>query len=263
MKKRKDQEVVEKVEENVLIETNTNKKSKFKYSSFWIKICACAILVALGIWMIVENDICKQIIITVSGVAVGLLCIARIIYLIRAKNISKRFKLVSLIEICINAVLAVFFIIAGVNFQTNKDTKFYDFLNENYRYFIGVVFYIRGTLHFFACSFFEKKVTMVNFFINLIFITVGTFCIAYKFTVDKLAWVLIALILLSAVYLGIDGIITYQKFNGGNNNGEKVIIKKKNKDDSKVKEVEESIGDREEIPAPIIEPTQDNEQIVS
>lgn len=244
-------------------ENKEKKQSSFKYSSFWIKIVACAVLLAVGIWMIVEHDVCKQIIITLSGVAVGLFCIARIIYLIRANDISKRFKLVSLIEIIINACLAVFFIIAGINYQTNKDTKFYEFLNKNYRYFIGVVFYLRGALHFFACSFFNKKVTMVNFFINLVFITVGTFSIAYEFTVDKLAWVLIVLVLISSLYLGIDGIVTYQKFKGGNNNGEKTVITEKEVNDDIEVSKEDTILDKNEVPQEIIEPEVDNERIIN
>lgn len=251
-----------KVKENQTeIVENKENKGKFNYSAFWIKMFAAAVLAALGLWMAFDHDTSKQIIITASGGAVALLCVARIIYIIRANNISKRFKLVTFVEICIDAVMAVFFLIAGINFQTNKDTKFYEFLDENYRYFVGLVIYLRGVLHFFAGAFFNSKITLINFFINIGFITVGTFCFAYKFTVDKLAWVMMALIILSAVYLGVDGIISYQKFKGGNNNGEKVVLTEKPLEKEEVKE--DSILDKTEVPAEIIEPETNTDQIAS
>ncbi|MGM9972243.1 MAG: hypothetical protein ACI35W_07525 [Anaeroplasmataceae bacterium] len=265
MKKRKEETKVEATSEDKKVNEEQvvaeKKNGAFSYSAFWIKMFAAAVLLALGLWMIFDHDTSKQIIITASGAAVALLCIARIVYIIRANNISKRFKLVTFVEICIDAVMAIFFLIAGINFQSNKDTKFYDFLDENYRYFIGVVIYLRGVLHFFAGAFFDRKITLINFFINIAFITLGTFCFAYKFTVDKLAWVMMALVLLSALYLGVDGIIHYQKFKGGNNNGEKTVIKEK-EIKKEAEASEEVIGDKEIIPNPEVDP-EVNREIVN
>lgn len=249
-------------------ERNKERRTTFVNSMFILKMIGAAVLLGLGIWMLVDVNTAKQLVITSTGAVVALLSIGRIIWLFKDKESTKRFKLITLIEIIIDACVAVFLMIAGIKYQAGneeeKTSKFVKFVENYYRYFIGVVFYARGVLHFFAVSFFKSKATLVNFVTNIVFLTTGAFCIFSKdATVKNIARVLTVLVLITCTYLGGDGIYQFIKFKNGNNNGEKRKVKDKNKDKNK-EEVKEDIK-HEEVPNAIIEPeeTPRHENIVN
>ncbi len=226
----------------------------FKGLGWVAKLAAAAILVALVITMAVKFDDAQLIVITITGAFITLLCLARIIfYFINRKKYTKKFKILNIVEIIVDALCGIFLLVCGIYYQNNSDkaSKFVDFLQENYRFFVGVVIYLRGALHFFATAFFKHKSTITNYFLNLIFVTLGTFCIAYEFTLKQFVIVIIVVAALSCLYLAFDGIkgaINY--WNGGNDNRPR---KEKKKDKKK----------KEEIPAGVYEPEKQDQAIVS
>lgn len=235
----------EKKEDNI-IEKNIN-------SFFWIKIAGAAILFALGIWMLVDRDMASRIIVTATGVLVLVLSIARFIYVINAKNISKMFRVANIVELCLDLVIGVFLLICGIWYQANTDSrkKFVEFVYDNYRYFAGTVLYVRACLHFYSTAFFKVKSTIINYIINIIFITAGTFFIAFKFTLHDLSFVVAILLILSVAFFIYDGIMSYQKYKNGNN------------DDNARKSDEASDKKEKAIPHEIADPKPNRDQAVN
>ncbi len=256
-----DNEVVttEKTEEanaELVEEPKKERRNPFKDTGFIVKIFSAAVLLALGIWMIVDHTTAEKIIVTLSGCAILILCLARIVYLVRAKDLSKKYKATVLIEILLDFVDGMFLIVAGIYYQKNNndegDKKFVKFVRKNYRFFVGSAIYLRGVVHFFETGFLKSKTTIYNYFINIALITIGTFCLAYKFTVSKLVWVITVCVLLSFAYLAQDGIRQYVRFKTGGNTGEKKKEKKKDKDKPK----------ENEIPAGILDEPTDRDQAI-
>lgn len=262
------EEVKEEIAKNTLDDEEETDTPKEEVSRFdkrktngpfkglgWVaKLAAAAILVALVITMSVNFDDAQLIVITITGAFITLLCFARIIfYFVNRKKYSKNFKILNIIEIIVDAVCGIFLLACGIYYQNNSDnsSKFVDFLQKYYRLFVGTVIYLRGALHFFATAFFKHKSTISNYFVNLIFVTLGTFCVAYEFTLKQFVIVLIVVAALSCLYLAFDGIkgaINY--WNGGNDNRPG---KEKKKDKKK----------KEEIPAGVYEPEKQDQAIVS
>lgn len=230
----------------------------FKGLGFVFKIAAAALLLAIFITMSVKFDDAQVIIITVTGAFITILCLARLIfYFLKRKDYTKWFKVMNIVEIVLDGVCGIFLLAGGVYYQTHSDEqgKFIDFMQDNYRYFVGAVIYLRGALHFFATAFFKSKSTIYNYFVNLVFVTLGTFCLAFDFTLKQLVILLLVVIALSCIYLAQDGIRAAIKYwNGGDNNGPKKT-KKKDKDKEKSKE--------SEVPAGIIEPETQDQAIIS
>lgn len=242
-----EEEIKEAEELEAKIEEKKEQKKERKYAfinaQFILKMVAFAILFGLFFWLLFDKGSRGTIIITTSGALIGILCLARIVWLCMDKKSSKRFKLVTLIEILCDAAAAVFLLIAGVKYQSgDKDTKgFISFVEKNYRYFVGGVLYARGVLHYFAVTMFKTKSTFMNYVVNMAFITVGTWFIADKrMTVSNLGMVIVVLIAISCVYLGGDSLYAYIKFKNGNGSGEKRIKKEKAKEEEKSPEVIEN-----------------------
>lgn len=250
-------EVEETEEETETVEKNVKpkKKSPIKGVGFIFKLLGAALLLAIFISMSVKFDDAQIMIITVSGALITLLCIARLIFYVKKKDkYSKAFKTMNIVEIIIDASCGIFLLAGGIYYQNNSDSagKFIDFMQDKYRYFIGIVLYLRGVLHFFATAFFKAKSSVYNYIANIIFITAGTFCMAYEFTLKQLLILLLIVIGCSILYLSYDGIKGAIKYwNGGENNKPKT--KKKKKDKKK----------NDEVPAGIIEPEQKDQAIVS
>lgn len=241
--KQQEEEKEEKLEQKRQV--RAERRYSFINAAFILKMLAAAFLLAIGIWFLVDRDSAKMIVITTTGVLVALLCLGRIIWLFKDKNSTKKFKYVTLAEIALETIVAIFLIYSGIKYQTgDKDnrSKFIEFVEDNYRYFIGAVIYLRGVMHFFAVSFFKSKVSIANFVINVGFITLGTFCIfSDKATVSNIAWVMIVLIFLGFVYLAGDGVHQFIKWKKGpGNNGENTI--KKEKKNKKNKDIEPTLS---------------------
>lgn len=230
----------------------------FKGLGFVFKIAGAALLLAIFVTMSFNFDDAQMMIITVTGAFISILCVARFIfYMLKRKTYTKWFKIMNLVEVILDGACGLFLLIGGIYYQShsNDQGKFIDFMQDYYRFFVGAVIYLRGALHFFATAFFKSKSTIYNYFVNLVFVTLGTFCLAYDFTLKQLVIVLLVVIALSCIYLAQDGIRAAIKYwNGGDNNGPKKS-KKKDKEKNKKKE--------NEIPAGIIEPETQDQAIIS
>lgn len=241
-------------EENEVEETKPQKKNPFTDLGFIFKIFAAAILLALGLWMIFDHSTAEKVIVTTSGAAILILCVARLVYLMRAKNLTKKYKITVICEIVIDLVVGGFLIVAGVFYQKQeaKYEKFVKFVKGNYRWFVGSVIYLRGVVHFFETGFLKYKTNIFNYVVNIALITLGTFCFAYKFDVSKLAWIITVAVLLSCAYLSLDGIKTYVRFKNGGDKGEKRTPKKKDKEKDKESEIPVGILDNPEAEQPMV-----------
>ena len=228
------------------------RKNPFLNAGFIVKIFAAAILLVVGLWMIFDRSAAEKVIVSISGAAIIILCLARFIYLVRTKDLEKKYKTAVCIELIIDFVAGVFLIIAGIYYQKNNDTTkgFVKFIRKNYRFFVGSVLYLRGIMHFYETGFLKHKTTIVNFVINIAFITLGTICFAHKYNVKDLSLAIAIFVLLSFLYLTQDGVRHYIRFkNGGENNSKKEKNKSSDKEDS--------------IPAAILDKEESNQQIVN
>lgn len=257
-KKKKELEVVEATDKPISEEKESDvkeekeKNNPFSYSGFVVKIFSAAVLLALGLWMLFDRSTAEKLIITVSGVFIIILCLSRTIYLLRTKDLEKKYKISVCIEITLDLIAGIFLIIAGIYYQKNNDSTkgFVKFIKKNYRFFVGLVIYLRGVIHFYETGFLKFKTTVINFVINIIFITIGTICFAYKFSVKDLSLVIAIFVLLSCVYLTQDSVRHYIRFkNGGDNN--------------KKKEKKNDVKKSDEIPAAILDKEESNQQIVN
>ena len=97
-KNKKELEVVEATDKPISEEKESDvkeekeKSNPFSYSGFVVKIFSAAVLLALGLWMLFDRSTAEKLIITVSGVFIIILCLSRSIYLLRTKDLEKKYK---------------------------------------------------------------------------------------------------------------------------------------------------------------------------
>ena len=179
------------------------KKKLAKYA--WLfEMIGCALLIGLGIVM----KFVPSVLLVLVGLVFFVLGLFRIVPLLKTTD-DKLLKILYAVELFIDMGAGVALFILGIK----NDTETIDDLRKIFGFIIGGILYLRGLVYLFAVSFKKEDAKIWLFFIHVGLITLATVIIARGgFTLATLGWVLLALAILSAIFVGVDSIKKYTKY---------------------------------------------------
>jgi len=181
--------------------------AKPKYGYGWaLKFLLAAILVAVGIYMVLSEDV----VYIITGIAIVLFSLFRVYPLLKTLN-KEVLRTINLIEILIGIVLGSIMIYAGITQSDNGQLS--TTWSGLYRWFLAFFFYARGLVFFVSTSFFEEKTEVPKFIFHIIALTLGTiFAVWADFEAQTLGWIFMFVSVGGAVYLSFDGYGGYRKY---------------------------------------------------
>ncbi|MBO7078631.1 MAG: hypothetical protein J6W64_02320 [Bacilli bacterium] len=179
------------------------KKKLAKYA--WLfEMIGCALLIGLGIVM----KFVPSVLLVLVGLVFFVLGLFRIVPLLKTTD-DKLLKALYAVELFIDMGAGIALFILGIK----KDTEAIDDLRKIFGFIIAGILYLRGLVYLFAVSFKKEDAKIWLFFIHIGLITLATVIIARGgFTLATLGWVLLALAILSAIFVGVDSIKKYTKY---------------------------------------------------
>ena len=179
------------------------KKKLTKYA--WLfEMIGCALLIGLGIIM----KFVPSVLLVLVGLVFFVLGLFRIVPLLKTTD-DKLLKALYAVELFIDMGAGIALFILGIK----KDTEAIDDLRKIFGFIIAGILYLRGLVYLFAVSFKKEDAKIWLFFIHIGLITLATVIIARGgFTLATLGWVLLALAILSAIFVGVDSIKKYTKY---------------------------------------------------
>ena len=179
------------------------KKKLAKYA--WLfEMIGCALLIGLGIIM----KFIPSVLLVLVGLIFFVLGLFRIVPLLKTTD-DKLLKILYAAELFIDMGAGIALFIIGIK---NKSDSIDD-LKKVFGYIIAGILYLRGLVYLFAISFRKETAKIWLFFVHIGLITLATVIIARGgFTLTTLGWVLLALSILSAIFVGVDSIKKYSNF---------------------------------------------------
>ena len=179
------------------------KKKLAKYA--WLfEMIGCALLIGLGIVM----KFVPSVLLVLVGLVFFVLGLFRIVPLLKTTD-DKLLKALYAVELFIDMGAGIALFILGIK----NDTDAIDDLRKIFGFIIAGILYLRGLVYLFAVSFKKEDAKIWLFFIHIGLITLATVIIARGgFTLATLGWVLLALAILSAIFVGVDSIKKYTKY---------------------------------------------------
>ena len=179
------------------------KKKLAKYA--WLfEMIGCALLIGLGIIM----KFIPSVLLVLVGLIFFVLGLFRIVPLLKTTD-DKLLKILYAAELFIDMGAGIALFIIGIK---NKSDSIDD-LKKVFGYIIAGILYLRGFVYLFAVSFKKESAKIWLFFIHIGLITLATVIIARGgFTLTTLGWVLLALSILSAIFVGVDAIKKYSNY---------------------------------------------------
>lgn len=219
-----------------------------KYIWLW-EMIACAIAISCAIIIVTV----KPVLYLIIGVILAVLGLCRIVPLVKTTD-DKALKWINAIELILNILVGGMLIFFGVICNKEGHEKLENFINNNFGYFLGGVFYLRGLVYFYTTVMKKEDTKLPLFIIHIILFTLGSFVIGLTikdgFDYDTVKWTLFGIILLAAGFTGYNGIKGYINYRGNEQN-EKATKKIKNvvvESENKVEApTDESIKDQGDV----------------
>ncbi len=186
-------------------------KKNFLNSFFWLKVFASALLLVFGAWILFDKEIGGKIVVGVTGAAVIIYYLIRIIPLCKNK-VKQSLLVINVCEIVVMILVGSLILYAGLSTQSGKDNWLITNVVKRYNMIVGFVMYARGLLYLITTNFFNDSLTKVKFIVHILFLTLGSVCLVTNFSATKIALILAILSLLSGAYLGVDSGIDYNNY---------------------------------------------------
>ena len=188
----------------------------FKKYNWLFEIISAALLLALGIVIIFVDTV----ILYITGTIFIFMGLFRVIPLLKTTR-DKLMRYLQLAEILIGIGAGSFLFYLG--------TKGED-IGKMFGYIVGGIFYLRGFTHLVATSLRGEPNTTLNFFANIILLTIGVFLIAYGNVNSKMmGWIIAVILFICVLFLGVKGSKDYSNYRGNlvSNHETKKIKKQK------------------------------------
>ncbi len=171
---------------------------KYNWLLEWI---SAALLLAMGIVVVIES----QIVLYITGAIFVFMGVLRIVPLIKTTE-DKLMKYLQTAEVVIEVLCGAYLFYMGSQKQE---------VGRVYGYIVGGVFYLRGFTHFIATSLRGEPNTKINFFANMVLLTLGVFIISYgKIDSKLMAWIIFAALIICVIFLSIKGVKDYTNYRG-------------------------------------------------
>ncbi|MDY0075231.1 MAG: hypothetical protein WC992_05655 [Acholeplasmataceae bacterium] len=179
--------------------------SKMKYGYGWVlKFVLAAILVGVGVYMIFA----KEVVYTITGVAIVVFSIFRVVPLLKSLN-KEVLRTINLIEIIFDTLIGGILIYVALT----RDLQNEAIWGYVYRYSLAFFFYARGLVYFNSVVFFGEKTEIPKFWVHIAALTLGTvIAVLPDFDHGSVAIFLLVISIIGAAYLGFDGYGGYKKY---------------------------------------------------
>lgn len=179
--------------------------NKMKYGYGWVlKFILAAILVGIGIYMIFA----KEVVYTITGVAIVVFSIFRVVPLMKSLN-KEVLRTINLIEIIFDTIIGGVMIYVALS----RDLENEAIWGYVYRYSLAFFFYVRGLVFFNSVVFFNEKAEIPKFWVHIASLTLGTVIATLPgFDYGSVAIFLLIISVIGAAYLGYDGFGGYKKY---------------------------------------------------
>ncbi len=227
-------------------------KNPVKSYSFWIKIIGAALLIALGVWLIVDintgEKLATFIVLMFTGAVAGIFAVIRFIPLLRTLKSSKA-RITCIVEVAIHIALAVLMICGAVAKMGNGDSGFADFIYTNYRFLIAIFFFTRVVSYFMCTVLFQEETDQMKFWIHILLIAASCVVCAIAFEGRTIAWVIAVLALVCSLGLVVEGGLGYNRYRLSI--AERREVMKEEKEEEPVEPLE--VPSDEEIIIPMVE----------
>jgi len=181
---------------------------KPKYGYGWaLKFVLAAVLIAVGIFMVVSEDI----VYIITGFTIVIFSIFRVYPLLKSLN-KEVLRTINLIEILIAIVLGAIMIYAGFT-QKDSSGALISPWDGLYRWFLVFFLYTRGLVFFVSTTFFNEKTEVPKFIFHIVALTLGSIlAVSSEFEAKTLGWIFFIISIGGAVYLSFDGYGGYRKY---------------------------------------------------
>ncbi|MFA7075175.1 MAG: hypothetical protein WC152_00695 [Candidatus Izemoplasmatales bacterium] len=181
---------------------------KPKYGYGWaLKFVLAAVLIAVGIFMVVSEDI----VYIITGFTIVIFSIFRVYPLLKSLN-KEVLRTINLIEILIAIVLGAIMIYAGFT-QKDSSGALISPWDGLYRWFLVFFLYTRGLVFFVSTTFFNEKTEVPKFIFHIVALTLGSIlAVSSDFEAKTLGWIFFIISIGGAVYLSFDGYGGYRKY---------------------------------------------------
>lgn len=190
-------------------------KNPIKTYGFWLKIISAALLIAFGIWLLVDKDMAVFIVLMFTGMVAAIFALIRVIPLIRTLK-SGYARLTCVGEIIIHlgiSALLIFGAISIVKAEEEGDHAFADFMRDNYRFIIAFFFETRVISYFMCTVLFKEETDKIKFWVHILLLVLGcVMCSLYKLDAHVIAIVIAVIALLCATGLITDGGMGYNRY---------------------------------------------------
>ncbi len=173
----------------------------FKKYDWLIEFISAALLLAAGVVVIFVD----AVILYITGALFVIMGIFRIVPLLKSTK-DKLMKYLLLVEIILEVVAGCYLFYMGTQNET---------VGKGYGYIVGSVFYIHGLTHFVATSLRNEPNTTLNFFVNIILLTLGVFIISYgKIDANLMRYIIAGLLVVCILFLCFRGARHYGNYRG-------------------------------------------------
>ncbi len=188
-KKKKNVYVVEKETPEEKVENYVEKEHKelpnpLQGVNFWLLCCACALLVVMGIWIIVDtyvgdNTLGPRLVMGFTGFVICVFAVIRVVPLVRTQK-STNSKMVILTEIILDIVVGAFLFYGAFSIEAGKESAISDFCNKYYNYLVGGVLYLKGVFYFITTSLLNEVTNKKEFWLHVLIMSIGVIICSFK-----------------------------------------------------------------------------------
>ena len=190
-------------------------KNPIKSYAFWLKIFSAALLIAFGIWLIVDINTGEKlstfIVLMFTGAVAGIFALIRTIPLVKTLKTGKA-RIVCIIEIAVHIALAASMIFGAIAKISNEESKFADFIYSYYRFVIALFLYTRVVSYFICTVLFKEETDKIKFWVHIGIMTLTCVLCAIQFEGKTIAWVIAVLALTCSLGLSIEGGMGYTRY---------------------------------------------------
>lgn len=212
-------------------------------------ITALVLLVGTITMIIVGTEEISKLIVQVIGLGFLFFTLIRIRPIIASRN-EKDYLIIMLIEILVSFVVGIMLLFFSDWVQEN--TKFFTFSQLT-----GIVFYIRGIVHFYTTSKRYELHDIFSFIVHILLLSFGFLFLFNTLEVEKIVYILYVLSFLLVGYFGYRTYTGYNRYRIEKTNQLKMqdyMEKKEEKSDT----IEDPVSIDEQIQPKIIEEPEEN-----
>lgn len=232
-------------------------KNPFKTYNFWIKIMAAALLLAFGLWILIDTKMAVFIVLMFTGLVAGIFALVRTIPLLRTLR-THRARLTCFVEILLQLLVSAVLIFGALSILKDEEAQISKLINEYYRFVIAFFFMTRVVSYQMCTILFKEETDRIKFWVHTTLMLVAcVLCSLSEIRSQTIALIIGVIALICSIGLIIDGAIGYGRYR-------KMIVKdrEKKKEEQKQEEVGKEAPAQENVVVPVVDEVPQNDQAI-